>query len=704
MEAGLKLIVEADVSSVDKKLSQLEKQAAFLKKQLEKPINAEINIDIQNKLNDVNRQIQQLNNQKINILVNPNASNSLTQLSTKLDGLKKGSGQANVALTNLSRVVQDAPFGFIGIANNIDPLLQSFQSLKKETGSSGAALKSLGASLIGPAGIGVAIAAVSSLITVAIQKYGSLSNALSALIGNLSNAEIAQSALNKASEENIGKAQSEIVTLKALLAIAKDKNASDATRQQAISKLNKDYDIYNKQLTLENINNQNVTESTNRLTESLIRQAKVRGAQDYISKLSTKQTELLIEQQKQTDELIKIGKQGFGAALAADLKNRLLGGQGFLAGIGNSTSELKDLNEQLDFAEKALEKLLGEEAKAGTLFIPEPKAPKKAKTARNVIDEKEAANQIFSIYEKLQNDLNKLEEERLKRSAKNKEISVIQERKIIQQLGEARLQELDIQYEKERREVLSKVYKNESDKQRVLAALQDSFKQTRLAIVADIDIQVKDFTKTAFDFTKKLRDTIDKQIREKPISISFSSAITMQGDIDKQYKDTFEKIKKYGINYRNPFAVNTKEYEEYLKKVGDAITKNEKLASTITDKLSPAIDGFFQALIEGSGSPIKAFVNALKQLVIQFAAAIVKAIIFKAIMAALNNATGGFAGILSQAAGLMGVNVGNTANTVNTGNIAGSANIGQQRLVTEIRGSSLALILQRTESTRNRLG
>jgi len=33
--------------------------------------------------------------------------------------LKTGSSQASQSITNLSRVLQDAPFGFIGIANNI---------------------------------------------------------------------------------------------------------------------------------------------------------------------------------------------------------------------------------------------------------------------------------------------------------------------------------------------------------------------------------------------------------------------------------------------------------------------------------------------------------------------------------------------------------------------------------------------------------
>ena len=74
------------------------------------------------------------------------------------------SNQATNALSNLSRVAQDAPYGFIGIANNLNPLLESFQRLKVSTGSTGSALKEMAKGLTGPAGIGLAIGVVSSLL------------------------------------------------------------------------------------------------------------------------------------------------------------------------------------------------------------------------------------------------------------------------------------------------------------------------------------------------------------------------------------------------------------------------------------------------------------------------------------------------------------------------------------------------------------
>ena len=85
---------------------------------------------------------------------------------SSLGKLKTGSNQATTALTNLGRVVQDAPFGFIGIANNINPLLESFQRLKAETGSAKQSFLALGSSLIGAGGLGIAVSVISSLLTV----------------------------------------------------------------------------------------------------------------------------------------------------------------------------------------------------------------------------------------------------------------------------------------------------------------------------------------------------------------------------------------------------------------------------------------------------------------------------------------------------------------------------------------------------------
>jgi hypothetical protein len=88
-------------------------------------------------------------------------------LGSSLNKLPMASGAATQSLVNLSRVAQDAPYGFIGIANNINPLLESFQRLSEQSKKAGSSLsKELVGALTGPAGVGLAIGVVSSLLVV----------------------------------------------------------------------------------------------------------------------------------------------------------------------------------------------------------------------------------------------------------------------------------------------------------------------------------------------------------------------------------------------------------------------------------------------------------------------------------------------------------------------------------------------------------
>lgn len=86
------------------------------------------------------------------------------QASQELPKLAKNTVNTSQTLINFGRVVQDAPFGIIGIANNIDPLISSFTALRTSTGTTGAALRALFSSLAGPAGIAVAISTVTSAL------------------------------------------------------------------------------------------------------------------------------------------------------------------------------------------------------------------------------------------------------------------------------------------------------------------------------------------------------------------------------------------------------------------------------------------------------------------------------------------------------------------------------------------------------------
>ena len=122
-------------------------KAQNLLKQFEAALKKATNVG---EINYLNNSIKTLNAQ-------------ITTLGNQMNRVGRPAGDATTALSNLSRVAQDAPYGFIGIANNLNPLLESFQRLQKESGSSTNALKAMAAGLTGPAGIGLALGVVSSL-------------------------------------------------------------------------------------------------------------------------------------------------------------------------------------------------------------------------------------------------------------------------------------------------------------------------------------------------------------------------------------------------------------------------------------------------------------------------------------------------------------------------------------------------------------
>lgn len=102
-----------------------------------------------------------------------------TSASTALNKTTPAVKQAGGALTDVNRVIQDLPFGFVAIQNNLTQLPESFKSLSraaKESGQSigGVLLKSL----TGAGGIGFALSIVTSALAFATNGFGAWTRGL----------------------------------------------------------------------------------------------------------------------------------------------------------------------------------------------------------------------------------------------------------------------------------------------------------------------------------------------------------------------------------------------------------------------------------------------------------------------------------------------------------------------------------------------
>ena len=148
-------------------------------------------------------------------------------LKTEMQNFGNVSGQATNALSNLSRVAQDAPYGFMGIANNLNPLLESFQRLKTESGSTSGALKAMAGGLMGPAGIGLALGAVSSIIVAFGPKIADF-------INGTNKATEAEDKFAKSLSDARAEASETGIRLQAYLTISQSANVSEERRAEAL--------------------------------------------------------------------------------------------------------------------------------------------------------------------------------------------------------------------------------------------------------------------------------------------------------------------------------------------------------------------------------------------------------------------------------------------------------------------------------------
>ncbi len=300
----------------------------------------------------------------INIIISAdvaNAQQKIEAFSNTLAKTGKTSNSASIALSNLGRVAQDAPFGFIAIQNNLNPLLESFQRLQKESGSTGSALKSLGGALVGGAGVGLALSLVSSLLI----KFPEILSTVSAATLR---AKANQEDYNKAMAGSIAPIQTQLTQLSSLIQIARDYSLSLEIRKNAVDEIHRQYPQTLDFINAENINSQEAQNAINGLTDSMIRKAQVQAVTNQL----TKANEKLLEDQngdlsKQVNFFDALGQ---GILHASNKGKAALG----LLTIAqkNQSKAVKEDTALVSNYSKQLDELTRVQAKAGDFAINNP--------------------------------------------------------------------------------------------------------------------------------------------------------------------------------------------------------------------------------------------------------------------------------------------------------------------------------------------
>lgn len=274
---------------------------------------------------------------------------SAAKMQQSIKAIAPAANSANLALMNTGRVIQDLPFGFLGIANNLNPLLESFQATVRATGSTSAAFKALGSSMLGAGGLGFAISLVSSALILFGDRIFGLGKAAK-------EAKTAADQLKEAVTGIFKEVSKEATEVSSLVAVLRNETETRERKLSAIKELQRiQPDIFNG-ITLEGQAVIGLDNAYKNYLESLkvVIAAKIKQAQleQLIGELLRKQGITLVGIERDLAEGTKRFQEALlGIAKSSDAFNPLA------EGIKKSR---KTADAELDAIERNIEKLIGE--------------------------------------------------------------------------------------------------------------------------------------------------------------------------------------------------------------------------------------------------------------------------------------------------------------------------------------------------------
>jgi len=259
---------------------------------------------------------------------------------------------SRIALTNLSLVVQDLPFGFIGIQNNLPFVVKSFQDLSKEVGGTSNAIKSLLGSLTGPAGLFFAFSAVTTGLTLLTQEYGTLGNAAKVLLGIQQSQKSLLESLNKEVDKANSGIIAEYTNAQSLYNILTSGNSTQLQRVNAYNQLNKEFPSLLKGLEREKVLTGELNSEIGNRIKLLVTQLKLEAERDLIVESLRKSTENYVK------SLRNLGKEDFLTGLLNRIRGITSGDFNSLTqGLTGAAKNLGSLNKESEFWAKQLDEI-----------------------------------------------------------------------------------------------------------------------------------------------------------------------------------------------------------------------------------------------------------------------------------------------------------------------------------------------------------
>ena len=319
---------------------------------------------------------------KITLTVENKAALAALQQTIKgLDGVEVAGAKAGGAagkmgkdFTGLSRVIQDLPYGFNAISNNLTQILPAAGAL------------------------GLAFSGVVAGLSFMELGFGAWTRALDKIKGPLSMTDqLNQNYVKTLAEEK--------VKLDNLFKVAEDNNQSLKVRQQAVNKLRDSYGAYLQGYTDEQILVGKAASAHDKLTEALKKQSIAQAAIALAAPIEQKILEKQIEQQEASTKFLneyinakgKSTSGGTGGASFIDAENQRL------ALRNDHNAFYLKTNKEIFELEKKRNQIQDIAAKNAGVDLKEPPPPPGGKTKEiKVKDENKALEEQIQIYKRLQ--------------------------------------------------------------------------------------------------------------------------------------------------------------------------------------------------------------------------------------------------------------------------------------------------------------
>jgi hypothetical protein len=304
------------------------------------------------------------------------------------DNLKRSAGAAAGTAISFSRIIQDAPFGIIGVANNIQNFGEQFVALGDKSTTAAGKLKLFFSALITPSNL--AILAVSAL-TAAYQAYTlglfdaedktkdviseteRFSESLNNVIKSLNDVDSARLKANKSAAEEVAEVQ-------LLNSVLNNTSKSENERVIVYNKLLEKYPKIIGNITKEKALTEGLGEAYNLLISSIRERASLEAIADVFADVEKERIELIVKERKETllqNALLERKSELTKNITSLSKSNNNVTARGtttttgFSEALSRNQAELASVNEQLSLlgnvSMKSTEKALQENS--GTLTI-----------------------------------------------------------------------------------------------------------------------------------------------------------------------------------------------------------------------------------------------------------------------------------------------------------------------------------------------